>query len=143
MGTIPASAELHTVLMSGPYWAPTDDNSFFRRWQWNRGNRTGPGSGQRRREFGTAACARGVGSVVLFDADYGVAFEGDESGFRGRSAIDPVFGVVAFGVALADFVFGAAHGGEDHFGVHADDGALVLDGLLELRGEGIDPVDGR
>src|SRR5579862_2214017 len=87
----------------------------FRRRQGNPRYRTRAGES----EAGTKAVS--PLSVVLFDADDCVAFERDERCFRGWSAVDPVFGVVAFGVAFADFVLGSAHGGEHHFGIHADD----------------------
>jgi len=47
----------------------------------------------------------------LLDAGDVVALEADEDGFRGGLAVNPVFDVVAVGIALADFVVRLADGG--------------------------------
>ena len=40
-------------------------------------------------------------------------------------AVDPIFNFVAIRVALANFVFGLADGGNNFFAVHADGGVSV------------------
>ena len=62
--------------------------------------------------------------------------------FGGGRAVDPVLGLGALRVALADFVVGAAHRRHHHLAVHADNGPTVLDRVLELRRKRVDPIHG-
>src|SRR5271168_3422938 len=68
----------------------------------------------------------------LLDAGDVVADEADENGLGGRLAVDPVFDVVAVGVALPHFMFGLADGGDHFFAVPADDRLALLNGLLHF-----------
>src|ERR1700722_3553026 len=81
-------------------------------------------------------------SVKLLYANYFVAGKGDEGGARRRRAVDPVFSFGAVGVALTDFMLRTAQGGKNHFVIHAFQRFMIGDGLLELRGKSVDPVDG-
>src|SRR5271163_1087375 len=76
----------------------------------------------------------------LLDTGDVVADEADEDGLGGRLAVDPVFDVVAVGVALAHFVFGFADSGDDFFAVHAHDRLALLNGLLHFGREGVEPL---
>src|SRR5438445_553240 len=72
-----------------------------------------------------------------------VALEADEDGFRGRLAVNPVFDIVAVGIALAHFVVGLADRSNELFAIHAHDGPAILDGLLHFRWQRIKPLHGR
>src|SRR2546429_5636564 len=87
---------------------------------------------------------RGKGPLLreLLDARDVVAGEADKDGLGRRLAIDPILNIVAFGVTLADFVVGLAHGSDDFFAVHADKGPALLNSFLHLRRQGVDPLHG-
>src|SRR5215472_5026261 len=107
----------------------------------------GAGSGRKNRSVAVAAAGgttgmRRKGPLLreLLDFRDVVASEPDEDGFGRRLAIDPILNIVAFGVALADFVVGLAHGSNDFFAVHADNRPALLNGFLHLRRQGVDPL---
>lgn len=78
----------------------------------------------------------------LLDAGDMVAHEADEHRFRGRLAVNPVFDIVAVGIALAHFVVRLADRGDQFLAVHSNDWPAILDGLLHFRGQRIEPLHG-
>src|ERR1700674_2903728 len=78
----------------------------------------------------------------LFDRGNAFALEAHEDGLRGRLAINPVFDIVAFGIALAHLVVGLSDGCNELFAVHAYDGLAVLNGFLHFRWQGVEPLHG-
>src|ERR1700735_1228323 len=79
-------------------------------------------------------------SVEFFYADYFVAQERNEDGFRWRIAVDPVFGFVALFGALADFVIGAAERGDHHVVIHSYERAIILNGFFIFWRQRVDPI---
>ena len=78
----------------------------------------------------------------LLDAGDVVAHEADEYGLRRRLAVDPIFDIVAIGIAFAHFVVGLADGGDKLFTIHAEHWTAVLNGLLHFGRERVKPLDG-
>src|SRR5438876_1300272 len=94
--------------------------------------RSQSGSSLLRRQRGR--CFGAQARVGLFDFDHLVSIKGHKGDSAGRLAIDPVLQLQPF-LGLARFVHGAAHRQHHLLPVHAFPRPLVLDGLLNFRGQ--------
>src|SRR5260370_24624101 len=79
----------------------------------------------------------------LSDAGDALAQEAHENRFRGWLAVNPILDFVPVIVALAHLVLRLADGGDHHFTVHSHNGALLLDGLLDVRRKRVNPLHRR
>src|SRR6266550_6918810 len=76
----------------------------------------------------------------LLDTGDAVAQEADEHRLRRRLPVDPVFNIVAVGVALAYFVVGLPDSRNKLLAVHAQHGPAVLNGLFHFRRQRVEPL---
>src|SRR5579859_2578535 len=82
-----------------------------------------------------------AGLTIGFNVDNFRATESHEDGLGGRMTVNPVLGFAAILVEFPDFFVRPAHRGQDHIVVHPDKRLMVLNGLLKLWRERVDPVN--
>ncbi len=66
----------------------------------------------------------------LANARYAFALEANENRLRWRLTVNPIFDLVAFGIALPDFMFRLADRGDDFLAIHANRRTPILNRFL-------------
>src|SRR5579863_2593362 len=78
---------------------------------------------------------------ILFDGSDALAGEFHEDRFVRRMAVNPVFGVVAAGVALANLAVGLAHSRHHFVLIHSQDRVTLRNSFFLLRRKRVNPMN--